>query len=214
MSKAKSLGREEVAIEDKAVSGCLAYAAPIILLVAGYFVKSSWGAITGAERPISDDSKVLNFVVGLVILGASLFFCLCCVLLLVGALWKTRMKFYERGITLHGHGVSGPRSQFLYGEVEGVRITEKHNMVTCPRRNNRDLLEIALDALAGAKPTPPRPTVYESTEYTFSFRLKGEAEPAEFRITLHRDGGEAEAVVERLAAEGIRAERAEAREET
>ncbi|HYE14547.1 MAG TPA: hypothetical protein VD968_08925, partial [Pyrinomonadaceae bacterium] len=160
MSKAKSLGREEVVVEDRAISSWLAFAAPIILLVAGYFVKSSWGAVTGAERPIIDDSKVLNFIVGLVILGASLFFCLCSVLLLVGALWKTRMKFYERGVTLHGHGVSGPRSQFLYGEVEGVRITEKHNMVSTPRRNNRDLLEIALDALAGTKPAP-RPTVYE-----------------------------------------------------
>jgi hypothetical protein len=213
MSKAKSLGREEVVVEDRAISSWLAFAAPIILLVAGYFVKSSWGAVTGAERPIIDDSKVLNFIVGLVILGASLFSCLCSVLLLVGALWKTRMKFYERGVTLHGHGATGPRSQFLYGEVEGVRITEKHNMVATPRRNNRDLLEIALDALAGTKPAP-RPTVYESTEYTFSFRLKGEAEPAEFRITLHRDGGEAAAVSERLAAEGIRAEWAEAREET
>ncbi len=210
MSKSKSLGREEVVIEDKTISGCLAYAAPIIFLVAGYFVRSSWRALNGAEHPIIDDSKVLNFIVGLAVLGASLFFCLCSVLLLVGALWKTRMKFYEHGVTLHGHGATGPRSQFLYGEVEGVRITEKQNMVAPPRRNNRDLLDMAVEALAGGKREEP-PKVYESTDYTFSFRLKGEKEPAEFRITLHRDGGEIPAIVERLKAEGVEAERVEAR---
>jgi hypothetical protein len=209
MSKAKSLGRGEIVIEDKAISGCMTYASPVLFIVAAHFVKSSWRAMTGAEQPIIGDSTILNFVVGSVILGASLLFCAISVVVLIGGLWKTKMKFYERGVTLHGAGASGPKSEFLYGEVEGVRITEKHNMVAAPATRyqyQRGLLETAVDAVTGSKP-PERPKVYESTEYTFSFQLREEEQPAEFSITLHRDAGEVPAVVERLAAEGIKAER-------
>lgn len=216
MSKAGSLGRVEVVIEDGSISGCVTYASPVIFIVAAHFVRSSWRAVTGAERAIIGDSTFLNFVVGLTIMAVSLLFCLASAGVLIGGLWKTKMKFYERGVTLHGFGASGPKSEFLYGEVEGVRITEKHNMINpTPSRyeRRRDLLDMAADALSGTKPKE-RPKVYENTEYTFSFRLRGEAQPAEFRITLHRDGGEVDAVVERLGAEGVRAERVGAREET
>ena len=215
MSKAKSLGREEMVIEDTLVSGCMMYAAPLVFIVAAYFVRNSWRAVTGVDDPIIDDSRVLNFAVGLAIMCVGLLFCLVSVGVLLDGLWKTKMKFYERGVTLHGAGASGPRSAFLYGDLEGVRVTEKHNMVApAPSRYaRRDLLDVAVDALTGTKPKEP-PKVYDSTEYTFSFRLRGERGPAEFRITLQRDEGEADAVVERLAAEGVRAERVEAREET
>jgi hypothetical protein len=216
MSKAESLGSEEMVIEDTLVSGCMTYATPVVFIVAAYFVRSSWRALFGAESPIIGDSPFLNFVVGSAILVASLFFCVASVVVLIDGLWKTKMKFYERGVTLHGLGASGPRTELRYGEVEGVSVTEKHNMVApspSPHARRRDLLEVALDALSGAKPKE-RPKVYENSDYTFSFRLRGEAEPAEFRITLHRDAGEADAVVERLAAEGIRAERVEVGEET
>jgi hypothetical protein len=214
MSKAKSLGREEIVIEDALVSGCMMYAAPVVLIVAAYFVRNSWRAATGADDPIIDDSGVLNFAVGLAIMGVSLLFCLISVGVLLDGLWKTKMKFYERGVTLHGAGASGPKSEFLYGDLEGVRVAEKHNMADpTPSRHKRDLLDVAFDALSGTRPKE-RPKVYESTEYTFSFRLRGEKAPAELRITLNRDEGEVAAVVERLAAEGVRAERVEGREET
>ena len=216
MSKAESLGRVEVVIEDRSVSGCMTFASPVIFIVAAYFVRNSWRAVTGADDPIIADSTFLNFVVGLSIMGASLLFCLASVAVFIDGLWKSKMKFYECGVTLHGSGATGARARFLYGEVEGVRVTEKHNMADpTPSRysRRRDLLDVAFDALSGSKPKEP-PKVYENTEYIFSFRLRGEEEPAEFRVTLHRGEGEADAVVERLAAEGIRAERVEAREET
>ena len=213
MSKAKQLGSEEVVIEDQSVSGCMTYAAPVICVVAGYFARSSWHAITGAESPIIDDSKVLNLLVGLSILGASLFFCVGAVFIFIEGLWKTKMKFYERGVTLHGVEAAGRKSRFSYAELGSVRITEKHNMrdPPAPRGGRRDLLDVAVDALAGVERKQP-PKVYESTEYTFSFKPRREARPTEFRLTLHRDGGEVPAIVERLKAEGVEAERVEAKE--
>ena len=213
MSKAKQLGGEEVVIEDGSISGCMTYASPVICIVAGYFAKSSWRAMTGPDRPIIDDSKVLNLLVGLIILGVSLFFCVGAVFILIGGLWKTKMKFYERGLTLHGLEAVGNRSRFAYADLDSVRITEKHNMrdPPAPRGAQRDLLDMGVDAVAGAERAKPT-KVYESTEYTFSFKPKGKARPTEFKITLDRDGGEVPAVVERLKAEGVEAERVEAKE--
>ena len=76
MSKAKSLGREEMVIEDTLVSGCMMYAAPLVFIVAAYFVRNSWRAVTGVDDPIIDDSRVLNFAVGLAIMCVGLLFCL------------------------------------------------------------------------------------------------------------------------------------------
>lgn len=209
MSRAARLGREEAVIEDQTVSGCMAYAAPVIFLVAAYFARAAWRAITGAESPIIDDSKLLNLVAGLTILGASLFFCGCALLVLVGGTWKTKMKFHERGLTLHGVGAleAAGHTRLLYGDLAHVGVAEKHHMVPDPaaRGPNRDLLDFAVDTLTGTKP-PERPKVYGGTEYTFHFRLKASAEPFTFAITLDRAEGEIPAVVERLRAAGVEAE--------
>ena len=208
------MGREEAVIEDQTVSGCMTYAAPVIFLVAAYFARASWRAVAGTDSPIIDDSRVLNLVAGLAILGASLFFCGSALFVLLIGLWKTKMKFYERGVTLHGVGtLDTVRPRLFYADLERVRVAEKHHMRDAtPRRGRRDLLEVALDALSGTKP-PARPKVYENTEYTFGFKLKGEPEPVKFYITLDRAEAEMTAVVERLRAAGVEAEHERAPEE-
>ena len=196
MSKAAPLGREEVTIEDLSLSGCGAYVALLVLTVAGYLV---W-----------------NYRV------AVLFVCACAVLVLVVFLWKTKMKFYERGLTLHGLGAPGT-SRLLYSDLEQVHITEKHNLTDEPgtadglpglHRPKRDLLEVAVDALfakkSEKKPEPPK--FYENTEYTFRFTLRGATEPVTFSIILDRADEEVPSIVERLEMEGIRVAREEGRE--
>ena len=194
----------------------MAYAAPVVFLVAAYFARAAWRAVSGAESPIIDDSRLLNLAVGLTILGASLFFCGCSALVLFVGLWKTKMRFYERGFTLHGHGAleAAGRTRLFYADLEGVRVAEKHHLRDDPgvRRVRRDLLDVAFDALAGTKP-PARPQVYDSTEYTFSFRLKGVPEPVRFSIMLDRAEAEVPAVVERIRAAGVGAEHETAPEE-
>lgn len=218
MSKAALLGSEEVTIEEHTVSGCMIYAAPVILIVAGYFVRSSWGVVRGAEAAIIGDSKFLNVVVGLALLGTSLFFCAFAALVLIAGLWKTRIKFYERGLTLHGLGAVGASCLF-YNDLALVHITEKHNLTAdppgaadgLPRRYTpkRDLLEVAIDALLAKKsekkPDPPK--FYENTEYTFTFTLKKQSEPVTYSIILDRADEEIVSIAERLEMEGVKVER-------
>ena len=197
MSKAAPLGREEVTIEDLSLSGCGAYVALLILVVAGYLVRNYWVAV--------------------------LFVCACAVLVLVAFLWNPKMKFYERGLTLHGLGAPCT-SQLLYSDLEHVHITEKHNLTGEPgtadglprlNRSRRDLLDVAVDALFAKKnekkPEPPK--FYENTEYTFRFTLKESKEPVTFFIILDRADEEVPSIAERLEMEGVKVVREEAREE-
>ena len=224
MSKGVPLGREEVTIKDESVSGCMTIGAPVILFVAGYFARNSWAVVSGAGDPIIDDSRVFNAVVGLVILGASLFFCACAVLVLIFGLWKTKMKFYERGLTLHGVGalesIDTPR--LLYGDLAHVHITEKHHLSEDPPSSygirkhvhKRDLLDVAVDVLFKKKnekkPEPPK--FYENTEYTFRFKLKKSKAPVTFSIILDRANEEIDSVAERLEMEGVTVKREAAAE--
>ena len=196
MSKAAPLGREEVTIEDLSLSGCGTYVLLLILIVAGYLAWNYWVAV--------------------------LFFCACAVLVLIAYLWNQKMKFYERGLTLHGLGAPGT-SRLLYSDLEHVHITEKHNLTDEPGTADglpsryafgRDLLGVAADALfakkSERKPEPPK--FYENTEYTFRFTLKEAKEPVTFSITLDRADEEIPSIAERLEMEGIKVVREEAQE--
>lgn len=194
MSKAAPLGRAEVTIEELSLSGCGAYVALLVLVVAGYLFWNYWVAV--------------------------LFICACAGLVLIVYLWNHKMKFYERGLTLHGLGAPGtPR--LLYIDLEHVHITEKHLLTEergvygLPTRYvpKRDLLDVALDALfakkSEKKPEPPK--FYENTEYTFRFTLKEAKEPVTFSIILDRADEEIPSIAERLEMEGVKVVREEAR---
>ena len=194
MSKATSLGREEVTIEDLSLSGCGTYALLLILIVAGYLARNYWVAV--------------------------LFICAAAALVLIAYLWNPKMKFYERGLTLHGLGAPDT-SYLLYSDLEHVHITEKHNLTDEPsavdglprlNRPKRDLLDLAVDALfakkSEKKPDPPK--FYENTEYTFRFTLKKAKEPVTFSIILNRADEEIPSIAERLEMESVRVVRDEA----
>ena len=212
MSKATLLGKEEVTIKDQLVSGCLTFSAPFVLLVAGYIVRHSWAGVAGAEHAIFGDSRLLNVA----ILVVGLFFCGCSLLVLINGLWKTKMKFYDRGLTLHGIGVLGStdRTRFLYSDIALVHITEKHNLTDerrtgFPRRYafKRDLVEVGFDALWGKKvEKEPPPKFYENTEYTLRFTSKT-SEEAVIVITLDRADQEIPAITDRLEMEGVKVSR-------
>ena len=195
MSKAALLGREEVTIEELSPSGCATYILVLILIVAGYLAWNYWVAV--------------------LFLGA------CVVLLLVVYLWNHEMKFYERGLTLHGLGA--PNTPYLlYSDLEHVHITEKHILTEergvygLPTRYvpKRDLLDVAVDALFAKKNEKKLEShkIYESTEYTFRFTLKKAKEPVTFSLILDRADEEIISIAERLEMEAVKVEREEPQE--
>ena len=189
MSKDVALGAEELVISERSGRGCVLMGAPVVAFVAYHFVKASWSALKGAE-PILDDSPVLNGVVALVFLAVSVLVLCLAAAGFVGSLRGSKMKFYERGLVLHG-GWDGRRGRLLYSEIESLRLTERHNSRKVRNRYGGP---------AGER--------YENTEYTFSFRLRsGRRKTLRFKIIHDRDDAEMGAVVRRLELEGIRVER-------
>ena len=195
MSKDVALGAEELVISDRSGRGCVLLVTPVMAFVAYHFVKASWSALKGAE-PIFDDSPVLNVVVALAFLGGSALVLCLAVAGFVGSLRGSKMKFYERGLVLHG-GWDGGGGRLLYSEIESLRLTEKHNVEKVKNRHG---------APAGGR--------YENTEYTFSFRLRSRRRKTlKFNFIHDRNEAEIGDVVRRLELEGVRVERVGAKEE-
>ena len=188
------LGRQEIVIVERAGAGCVLVVAPVVAFFAYHFVKASWSAVRGVE-PILEDSPALNVVVALAILGGSLLLLLVSVSGFVGAAWRPKMKFYERGMTLHG-GWEGGGGPVLYAQIESLRLTASHRMERVKNRYG--------------VPTGER---YENTEYTFDFRLKTGRKPKakrkrlRFKLVHDRNDNDIDAVVRRLEMEGVRVER-------